>query len=115
MGWLNVVLVLYSLLNIGLAIYGYQQGSQVSLIAGLAIGVLMLGSVALSMTHPRWGRIFSLVLALAVTGRFLPLFLKTKDWLPAGVLTVASVIVIVCLLGGHLFANRDRSATPDAR
>lgn len=115
MPWLNVVLVLFSLLNLGLAIYGYLQGSTVSLIAGVVIGALMLASVALAQSYPRWGRILSLILALAVVGRFLPLFLKSKDWLPAGILAVSGIIVIICLVMGHVLGISRKGAIPDAK
>ncbi len=111
MPWLNTVLILFSLLNIGLGIYGYaSKNSMPSLIAGVVIGALMLGTVALAKTHPRWGRIGSLALAVAVLGQFAPKFFKTQDWLPAGILTVAGGFVVVCLLGGHFAAMRAKKA-----
>lgn len=110
MPWLNLVLVLFSLLNIGLGIYGYvAKNTLVSLIAGCVIGLLMLGTVALAKTHPRWGRIGSLVLTIAVLGQFAPKFIKTQDWVPAGILTVAAVIVFVCLGAGHMIGMRSKT------
>lgn len=116
MPWLNTVLVLFSLLNIGLGIYGYvAKNTLVSLIAGCVIGLLMLGTVALAKTQPRWGRIGSLVLTIAVLGQFAPKFIKTQDWLPAGILTVTGAIVFVCLAAGHVMGMKAKnSATPTA-
>ncbi len=111
MPWLNTVLILFSLLNIGLGIYGYvAKDTLVSLIAGVVIGALMLGSVALTKTHPRWGRIASLIITIAVLGQFAPKFLKTQDWLPAGVLTITGAIVFVCLGVGHMLGVRSKNS-----
>lgn len=111
MPWLNVVLVLFSLLNIGLGIYGYVvKDTLISLIAGVVIGALMLGTVALAKSHPRWGRIGSLVLTIAVLGQFAPKFIKTQDWLPAGILTVSAAIVFICLGVGHMLGMRSKAA-----
>lgn len=116
MPWLNNLLVLFSLLNIGLGIYGFvAKDSLVSLIAGVAIGALMLGTVALAKTQPRWGRIGSLVLCVAVIGQFLPKFLKSQHWLPAGILAFSGIFVAACLIGAHLAASAaKKSATPTA-
>lgn len=111
MAWLNTVLVLYSLLSIGLGVYGYTNSNSIqSLIAGVAVGVLMLGSVALAKTHPRWGRIGAVVICLLVIGRFLPAFLKTQDWLPAGIMAFASIFVALCLIGAHLYATAQKNS-----
>ena len=114
MRWLNALLILFSLLSIGLGIYGFsEKGSAVSLIAGGAAGFFMLGSVFWAQSQPRWGRIASLIIALAMLGQFTPKFFKTGDWLPAGVMMVSSAIVVVALLAGHVMGNQARkSATP---
>jgi uncharacterized membrane protein (UPF0136 family) len=112
MGWLNVLLVLFALLSIGLGTYGYVNSNSIqSLIAGVAIGVLMLGTVALAKSHPRWGRIGSLVVCLLVIGRFLPIFIRTQDWLPAGIMAISAITVAVCLIGAHLAASARKNAS----
>jgi uncharacterized membrane protein (UPF0136 family) len=113
---LNALLVVYSVLSIGLGVYGYtEKGSAVSLIAGGVAGVLMIGTVLLHKSKPRISRIASLVLAFAILGNFLPKFIKTSDWLPAGTMTVASALVIIALVLGHVFAmTAKKSATPTA-
>jgi uncharacterized membrane protein (UPF0136 family) len=114
--WLNAILLLFSLLNIGLGIYGFVvKQSSVSLIAGLAIGVLMLATVALAQSHPRWGRIGSLMLAILVVIQFLPKFLNSGDWIPAGILAFTGIGVAIALIAGHMLAQSNRSsANPNA-
>ncbi len=105
---LNILLVSFSILMIGMGAEAASK-SMVSLIAGATIGLLMLGSVALAKSNPRAGRIMSLVVALLPLGRFLPKFLKEQQIWPAGVAVISSVIVIVALVAGHVFAMRKRS------
>ena len=115
MPWLNAVLYVFSFLCIGLGVYAFSaKDSMVSLIAGGSIGVLMLITVLLSKSYPRWSRIASLLLAIAVTVRFLPKFFQTNDWIPNGTLGFAGLAVILCLLAGHLLANKDRMPNPNA-
>lgn len=111
---LNVLLMLYAALNLGLGIYGFAvKQSMVSLIAGAAIAALILFTLWLTKTNPRMGRIGSLIVAVLVTGRFLPMFLKSGDWLPAGILSIASGVVIIALLAGHMMAMQAKKvATP---
>lgn len=107
MRWLNALLITFSLLSIGLGIYGFsEKGSAVSLIAGGAAGFFMLASVYLAQSQPRWGRIASVVIAVAMLGQFAPKFFKTGDWVPAGTMMIASALVVVALLGAHFMANR---------
>jgi len=111
---LNVLLMLYAALNLGLGIYGFAiKQSSVSLIAGAAIAALILFTLWLTKSNPRMGRIGSLIVAVLVTGQFLPKFLKSGDWLPAGILSIASGVVILALLGGHMMAMQaKKGSTP---
>lgn len=113
MRWLNTLLIVFSLLSIGLGIYGFsEKGSAVSLIAGGAAGFFMLATVYVAQNHPRWGRIASLVIAIAMLGQFTPKFLKTNDWVPAGTMMIASAIVVIALIAGHAMGMQaKKSAT----
>ena len=107
---LNILLVSFSILMIGMGAEAASK-SPISLIAGAAIGLLMLGSVALAKSNPRAGRIMSLVIALVPLGRFLPKFIKEQQMWPAGVTVIASAVVIVALIGGHVVGMKNRSST----
>src|SRR5687768_5416420 len=99
MRWLNALLIIFSLLSIGLGIYGFSAKSSVpSLIGGGAAGFFMLGTVYLAQSQPRWGRIASLIIAVGILGNFAPKFFKTGDWLPAGIMMIASAIVVIALI-----------------
>jgi uncharacterized membrane protein (UPF0136 family) len=117
MRWLNALLIVFSLLSIGLGVYGFSAKDSVpSLIGGGAAGFFMLGTVYLAQSQPRWGRIASLVIALAILGQFAPKFFKYKDWLPAGTMMIASAIVVIALIAGHVAGSRARkNVTPAGR
>lgn len=111
MGTVNLVVLLYALLSIGLGFYGYfVKNSSISLIAGGVAGLLLLGTLALAKTSPRAGRIAAAVISIAMLGNFAPKFFRTGDWLPPGVMTIASVVALVVLVGGHFLAMRRRNA-----
>ena len=101
----NLVVLVYALLTIVMGLYGYfAKGSWQSAVAGGVVGLLLLGTLALAKTYPRWGRIGAAVLALLMIGRFAGPFFKTMDWVPAGVMFIASVITVLVLVGGHFMA-----------
>lgn len=118
MRWLNTVLILYSVIMmlIGVQAYVFPSGgpehrSIVSLVAGVVVGLLMLGTVALSFTNPRPARIAAAILCAAVLGRFAPTYFRTGDWYPAGLIAILTFVVFACLVVGHfmgMLARRER-------
>lgn len=104
----NFVLAGYALLMIGMGVEAASK-SMISLIAGAAIGLLMLGTLALHKSNPRAGRIGSMLVAAIPLGRFLPKYIKEQSMWPAGVAVIASVGVIVMLLATHFISMRKRS------
>jgi uncharacterized membrane protein (UPF0136 family) len=108
---INPVLVVYALLMMGMGIEAYvAKGSMPSLIAGVAIGLLMLGSLALLGKNPRVSRISSMVVALIPLGRFLPALIQKQQIYPAGVTVVASLGVVIMLGAGHMMAMKKKNA-----
>jgi uncharacterized membrane protein (UPF0136 family) len=97
MSWVRIVVALYALLNIGGGVAGFiTKHSIPSVISGTVAGMLLIGALAYSMTNPKIGYIICGVIAIADLGFFGP---KLKDgfvlW-PAGLMVVASVIVVIC-------------------
>jgi len=111
MSWLNVVLVLYSLLNIMMGVLGYYRAHSVmSLIGGVGAGMIVLGATALSKSKPRTGRITALVVAFALMGMFFKGTFVDNKLYPAGILFSASFIVAICLGAGHVAGMKGRKA-----
>ncbi|RYG68132.1 hypothetical protein EON77_15805 [bacterium] len=112
MRWLNQILVLYSAIMILLGFQGYFMAHSLpSLIGGVAIGLLMLGSVALSLTNPRPARIGAAILSLAVLVWFTRGYVENRNFFPAGFIVILTFIVLGCLVAGHfmgMLARRER-------
>lgn len=105
MSFTSITLVLYGLLSIGLGVEAYSK-SPISLYAGGGAGILVLVGVWLAQKQPLWGYGLCGLVCLALLGRFLPAFIKNQTWLPAGIMTVASVIALVALVAGHFMQKK---------
>jgi uncharacterized membrane protein (UPF0136 family) len=82
-------------------IIGYLKAkSRASLIAGIVFASLLAVAAGLLVTGSvRIAAGLGLVSALALIGRFLPNFMRTKKLMPAGaVVTVGAWVVVACAL-----------------
>jgi uncharacterized membrane protein (UPF0136 family) len=88
---------LFGALTIAGGVVGYVKAkSKASLIAGGISGLLLLVAAYLMNSGSfSVGRILSLVLSVLLAGRFIPAFLKTRKPMPAGLMSVLSVIGII--------------------
>ncbi len=109
MPWLNVVLFLYGLLNVGMGAMGYfEKGSVISLISGGTAGLLVLGSILYARKNPRAARIAALVVTVLLMGRFAPKTFSENKLYPDGIEFVSSLATFVCLGMGHMLGMRDK-------
>ncbi|MCC7433700.1 MAG: hypothetical protein IT363_03385 [Methanoregulaceae archaeon] len=112
---INVAIAILGVLSIALgaqASFAPREGhtaSLVSFIAGGAIGVLLLASIALWKKNPRAGRIMAAILSLLIIGRFAPT-VSEKGFYPGGLLVGASAIVFILLVAGHLTSKKEPRA-----
>ena len=110
--WLDALVLSYGILLIALALYAFEtKHSIMSLIMGGGSGVLEIGLAALSLTHPRPGRIGCAVVALILSVFFVQQCIKSDFKWDFVVLAVASIIVVVSLMGGHLYAMSKKKAS----
>jgi uncharacterized membrane protein (UPF0136 family) len=100
----RIYLFIFGLLAIVGGIVGFVKAkSRASLIAGGISGLLLLvagyliGSGNLSI-----GLILGIVVSVALAGRFVPSFIKTKKVMPAGLMALLSVAGIVLTALGFL-------------
>ena len=87
-------------------VMGYtRKGSTASLIAGLGCGVVLIGcGLAMRSANEGAGRgawWAALVVTLLVLGRFGPAFIKSGDWMPAGITALLSVLALIGLVIGR--------------
>jgi uncharacterized membrane protein (UPF0136 family) len=100
----RIYLFVFGVLAIAGGIVGFVKAqSRASLIAGGISGLLLLvagylmGSGNLSI-----GLILGIVVSVALAGRFVPSFIKTKKVMPAGLMALLSVAGIVLTALGFL-------------
>ena len=96
LGPAKIYFIVFGLLTIIGGIIGYaSKGSMASIIAGSISGVLILLAAFLLPGNATAGLILAGVISIALAGRFLPAFMKTGDFMPAGMMSILSVIGII--------------------
>lgn len=92
----KIYFIIFGLLTIVGGVMGYvKAGSTTSLIAGSISGILLLGAAFLLPSNIVVGLALAAVVSLALAGRFVPVFLKTHQIMPAGLMSVLSVIGLI--------------------
>jgi uncharacterized membrane protein (UPF0136 family) len=93
----RLYLLVFALLTIAGGVLGFVKAkSRPSLIAGGLSGALLLvAGYLLGTPSARAGLILGIVLCVALAGRFVPSFLKTKKAMPAGMMAALSVLGVV--------------------
>lgn len=75
--------------------------SKASLIAGIVSGLLLgTASGLVSSGFVRLGGGLGAVIAVALIGRFLPAFMKTKKFMPAGLVAMLGMVVVCLCMAG---------------
>ena len=98
----KIYFYIFGALTIAGGIMGFvKAGSQASLIAGGVSGLLLLlAAYLVGSGKVMPGLILAIVLSVALAGRFLPAFLSTSKFMPAGMMAILSIAgVIMAALG----------------
>jgi uncharacterized membrane protein (UPF0136 family) len=91
--------IIFGVLTIVGGIVGYvKAGSVASIIAGSITGVLLLVAAFLLPEHRAIALASALILSLLLAGQFVPKFLRTGKVMPAGIMSILSVIGIVAAI-----------------
>ena len=89
-------LYLFGALTIVGGVVGFMKAkSNASLIAGSIAGVALLAAGYLAGTKGALGLVVGLVVSIALGGRFVPGYLKSRKLMPAGMMAVLSFAGIV--------------------
>ncbi|MGI8437114.1 MAG: TMEM14 family protein [Chthoniobacterales bacterium] len=92
----KIYFIIFGLLTIAGGILGYvRAGSAASIVAGSISGILLLMAAFLLPGNVAGGLILAGVVSLLLAGRFLPAFLKTHAVMPAGLMSILSVLGLV--------------------
>ena len=95
----KIYFIVFGILTIAGGIVGYvKAGSVASIIAGSITGVLLLVAAFLLPEHRAIGLASALILSLLLAGQFVPKFLRTGRVMPAGIMSILSVIGIVAAI-----------------
>ncbi len=96
LGPAKIYFIIFGLLTIIGGIIGYaSKGSMASIIAGSISGIILLVAAFLLPNNAVLGLALAAVVSILLAGRFVPAFLKTNDWMPAGMMSILSVIGVV--------------------
>ena len=103
-------LIIYSLLlNLGGVIGFTKAGSSVSLIMGTLFGFAILGSALALVKQIRYAKAISLALSSTLLAVFVVRFIKTGAWMPAGMMTLASLIVVSLIIRSFVSAPQSKN------
>ena len=92
----KIYFIVFGLLTIAGGIMGYvKAGSVASIVAGAITGVLLLVAAFLLPEHRVAGLATALVISVLLAAQFAPKFLRTGKVMPAGMVSVLSVIGII--------------------
>jgi len=92
----KIYFIVFGLLTIVGGIMGYvKAGSTASLIAGSISGVLLLVAAFLLPSHVVAGLAIGLIVSLLLAAQFLPAFFRTGKMMPAGLMSLLSILGIV--------------------
>jgi uncharacterized membrane protein (UPF0136 family) len=96
LGPAKIYFVIFGLLTIIGGLIGYlKAGSTISLIAGGIAGLLLLTAAYLIPNNLAVALAIALVVSLLLAGRFVPNFIATGKMMPAGMMSLLSVIGMV--------------------
>jgi len=92
----KIYFIVFGVLTILGGIIGYvKAGSVASIIAGSITGVLLLVAAFLLPEHRMVGLATALIISLLLAAQFIPKLLRTGRVMPAGIMSLLSVIGII--------------------
>ena len=95
----KIYFIIFGLLTIAGGIIGYlKAGSVASIIAGAITGVLLLVAAFLLPEHRVAGLATALIVSLLLAAQFVPKLIRTGRIIPAGMMSVLSVIGIIAAM-----------------
>ena len=95
----KIYFLVFGVLTIAGGVVGYvKAGSVASIIAGSITGVLLLVAAFLLPEHRAAGLATALIISLLLAAQFVPKFIRTGRAMPAGMMSILSVIGIVAAI-----------------
>ncbi len=92
----KIYFIIFGVLTIAGGVMGYVKASSTpSLIAGSVTGILLLVAAFLIPNYFGAGLALAALVSIALAGKFVPAFMKTGQLMPAGLMSVLSVIGVI--------------------
>ena len=92
----KIYFLVFGVLTIAGGIMGYvKAGSVVSVVAGAITGILLIVAGLILPKHRELGLSLALLTSAILAGQFIPRLLRTRRLVPAGMMSVLSVIGII--------------------
>ena len=96
LGPAKIYFIVFGLLTIVGGVIGYvKAGSTASIIAGSISGIALIVSAFLLPGNLVLGLAIAGLVSILLAGRFIPIFLKTGQVMPAGLMSLLSVIGLI--------------------
>ncbi len=96
LGPAKIYFIVFGLLTIVGGVIGYvSKGSVPSVIAGSISGIALLAAAFLLPNNVAAGLVLAGLVSILLAGRFVPAFLKTGAVMPAGMMSVLSIIGVI--------------------
>jgi uncharacterized membrane protein (UPF0136 family) len=95
----KIYFIVFGALTIAGGVVGYvKAGSVASVIAGSVTGILLLVAAFLVPEHRAIGLATALVISLLLAAQFVPKFIRTGKVMPAGMMSILSVIGVIAAI-----------------
>lgn len=92
----KIYFIIFGILTIAGGVIGYvKAGSMPSIIAGTITGILLLLAAFLLPDYKMAGLLVALITSLVLAAQFVPKFIRTGKPMPAGMMSILSVIGII--------------------
>jgi len=92
----KIYFIVFGVLTIAGGVVGYvKAGSVASIVAGSITGVLLLVAAFLLPEHRAIGLATAFIISLLLAAQFAPKFIRTGRAMPAGMMSILSVIGII--------------------
>jgi Small integral membrane protein len=93
-----IAAITYGLLAFIGGIVGYTKAkSKISLFAGCSTGILLILGGIIQIQGLSWGLIFSIVLSVFLIITFISRLLKTRKFMPSGLMIIAGFVAITMM------------------
>ena len=95
----KIYFIAFGVLTIAGGIVGYAKaGSVASIVAGTITGVLLVVAAFLLPEHRVVGLATAFIISLLLAAQFVPKFIRTGRVMPAGMMSILSVIGIIAVI-----------------